>query len=145
MENLYLTAIPIIGIAIRTTNQNNQAAVEIPQLWHDFHNQQIKDKIPNLVHDAIYVIYTQYESDHNAPYTTIIGCQVDSLAHVPLGMVAHLIPNGQYTKRIARGNLLENSVLHEWINIWNSPIFSERIPLILKYTDQRRKILLKQK
>ncbi|MGG5507971.1 MULTISPECIES: GyrI-like domain-containing protein [unclassified Myroides] len=122
MQNIHVTApLFIIGLAIRTTNENNQAAIDIPTLWSDFHSQQIKTRIPNLVNDNIYAIYTDYESDFTASYTTIIGCQVHSLASIPSGMVAHTIPSGSYTKIVAQGNLMDNIVLNEWIKIWNTP------------------------
>lgn len=117
----HLSAIPIIGIAVRTTNQQEQSALDIPQLWEAFYSQQILEKIPHALTDTIYAIYTQYESDFTAPYTTIIGCQVSALEEIPEGMVSHIIPEGTYIQRLVRGNLNENIVLHEWMDIWNSP------------------------
>lgn len=121
MNIKHLKAIPIIGIAVRTTNQEEQAALDIPQLWEAFHSQQLLEKIPHAFTDTIYAIYTQYESDFTAPYTTIIGCRVSSLTEVPEGMVAHIIPEGPYLQRLVCGNLQENVVLREWMDIWNSP------------------------
>lgn len=121
MQQIQVPAKYIIGIAIRTTNQNEQSALDIPQLWNDFHTQQIQAKIPAKRSEDIYAIYTDYESDFTAAYTTIIGCEVETLAEIPEGMVGHIIPSGSYTKIDVRGNLLENIVLHAWIKIWNSP------------------------
>lgn len=121
MEIKQLAAIPIIGIAVRTTNQEGQSAIDIPQLWATFHSQQLQHKIPNACTDTIYVIYTHYERDHTTPYTAIIGCQVSSLDDVPEGMVTHSIAEGSYIQRIVRGNLVDNIVFNEWIDIWNSP------------------------
>lgn len=111
----------IIGIAIRTTNQNNQSALDIPKLWQDFHTLQIRDKIPAKASEDLYVIYTNYDSDFTAPYTTIIGCEVQNTDKIPSGMVAHIIPEGCYTQLVIEGDLEENSVLNAWIKIWNSP------------------------
>ncbi|WHT39636.1 MULTISPECIES: GyrI-like domain-containing protein [Myroides] len=121
MQQIQLPAKYILGIAIRTTNQNEQSALDIPQLWHDFHTQQIQTKIPAKVSEDIYAIYTDYESDFTAPYTTIIGCEVHALTEIPEGMVGHIIPSGSYTKFEVQGNLLENIVLDAWVKIWNSP------------------------
>ncbi len=121
MQEIHVKDLLIIGIAVRTTNENNQSAVDIPNLWNKFHNQQIKMQVPNLVNDNIYAIYTDYESDFTASYTTIIGYQVHTLANIPVGMVAHTIPSGSYTKIVAQGNLMDNIVLNEWIKIWNTP------------------------
>lgn len=121
MQQIHQTAKYIIGISIRTTNQNNQSAIDIPQLWQVFHNQKIASKIPAKKSSDIYVIYTDYESDFTAPYTTIIGCEVHSLVEIPEGMIAHTIPQGSYTKIQVQGNLMENIVIDAWIKIWNSP------------------------
>lgn len=121
MNIKHLSAISIIGIAVRTTNQEEQSALDIPQLWEDFYSQQLQNKIPHAQTDTIYAIYTHYESDFTAPYTTIIGCPVNSLEDVPKGMVAHSIPEGTYIQRLVRGNLQENIVLQEWMDIWSSP------------------------
>ncbi|WP_413513155.1 GyrI-like domain-containing protein [Myroides odoratus] len=121
MQHIHIDALYIIGIALRTTNQNNQSAKDIPQLWDAFYAEQIKEQIPHKVNDTVYVIYTAYESDYTAPYTTIIGCQVPTLDDVPEGMVAHTISAGSYSKVVAKGNLMEGIIINEWIKIWNSP------------------------
>lgn len=66
----------VIGISIRTTNENNQAAQDIPELWNKFMTESVIEKIPNKVENAVYCIYTEYEKDHTKPYTTILGCRV---------------------------------------------------------------------
>lgn len=35
----------VIGIAVRTTNENQQAAQDIPVLWHKFMTEGIMDQI----------------------------------------------------------------------------------------------------
>jgi len=120
MEHQIITERKIIGIAVRTTNQNHQSAQDIPQLWNTFHSQQMIAHIPNKINNTVYSIYTAYERDHTTPYTTIIGCEVSSFDTIPVGMIAHTIPQGKYARIQAKGNLLENLVLNEWIKIWNS-------------------------
>ena len=48
----------IVGISVRTTNQNGQAMQDIGNLWQRFFSEQLLTKIPNKVSDAIYNIYT---------------------------------------------------------------------------------------
>lgn len=46
----------VIGIAVRTTNENQQAAQDIPVLWHKFMTEGIMDQIPNKIdHDLLYL------------------------------------------------------------------------------------------
>ncbi|TPN84590.1 GyrI-like domain-containing protein [Aquimarina algicola] len=114
-----LDSFKVIGIAIRTTNENNQAAKDIPALWNTFMSQEIISKIPNKVDESIYAIYTEYESDYTKPYTTILGCKVEHTDVVPEGMVTTTIQHGNYSEFVATGDLYQNVVVHEWQKIWN--------------------------
>ena len=96
----------IIGISVRTTNENNQVAKDIPALWERFMVEGIMDKIPNKIDATIYCLYTDYESDHTKPYTTILGCKVATIENVPDGMVAKHIEAGHYGEINLQGNLL---------------------------------------
>ncbi|OPB89382.1 GyrI-like domain-containing protein [Elizabethkingia occulta] len=109
----------VIGIAVRTTNENQQAAQDIPVLWHKFMTEGIMDQIPNKIDHAIYCIYTDYEKDYTKPYTTILGCKVDNLDNIPEGMVGKIIKSSDYSKQTIKGNLAEGIVYNEWLKIWN--------------------------
>lgn len=112
----------IIGIAIRTSNENGQAANDIPLLWNKFMTEGIMEKIPNKIDYSIYCIYTDYEKDYTKPYTTILGCRVNNLDAIPAGMIGHTIAEGAYNKRTLNGNILQGLLINEWVKIWNSPI-----------------------
>lgn len=121
MQQIHVPAKQILGIALRTTNENNQSALDIPRLWQEFHAQNMIHQIPAKINTTIYVIYTDYERDHTAPYTTLIGCEVQNLAVIPPGLVGHRIPAGTYTQLTVEGNLMDNLVIDAWVRIWNSP------------------------
>jgi len=112
----------IIGISIRTTNENEQSGKDIPALWDRFISEGIAEKIPNKINHSIYSVYTDYEKDHTKPYTTILGCAVESLDLIPEEMVGITIETGSYEKFIAKGNLNDGIVINEWIKIWNSDL-----------------------
>ena len=112
----------IVGISVRTTNENQQAAKDIPVLWQRFMSENIAKQIPNKSSDEIYAVYTNYESDFTEPYTTIIGCRVDEITDVPEGMISKKIEAPNYKKYIAKGNLNEGVVYNKWIEIWNEDI-----------------------
>ena len=77
MENtIQISPFYIIRVTKRTTNENDQGAQDIPELWNHFLSNQIIDKIPNKVDLAVYSMYTDYEKDYTKPYTTLIGCKV---------------------------------------------------------------------
>lgn len=112
----------VIGISVRTTNENGKAGQDIPALWNKFMSEGIAEKIPNKADSSIYCIYTEYEKDHTKPYTTILGCKVENLDTIPNGMVSKTFDAATYTKHIAKGNISHGVVFNEWTKIWNSDL-----------------------
>ncbi len=110
----------IIGIAVRTSNENGQSAKDIPTLWNTFMTNAVAEKIPHKIDNAIYCLYTDYEKDHTRPYTALLGCKVDRLDTIPEGMIGKTFGEENATKFVAKGNLLEGAVFQEWTKIWNS-------------------------
>lgn len=110
----------IIGIAVRTSNENGQSGTDIPALWQQFMNEGLAEKIPNKIDPSIYCIYTDYEKDHTRPYTTLLGCKVAHLDQIPEGMVGHTFETANYKKIVAKGNIHEGLVYNEWLKIWEA-------------------------
>jgi predicted transcriptional regulator YdeE len=111
-------AFKFVGISIRTTNINGQSAQDIGQLAEQFFSQQLAEKIPNRVDDALIFVYTDYESDQNAPYTTYIGCRVSSYKGVDSTFKRKQIKGGKYAvfKPVGRQ---PDVVLETWQRIWS--------------------------
>ncbi len=122
METVNVEGFYIIGIAVRTTNENGQSAKDIGALWNKFISEGIVDKIPNKVNTEIYSVYTDYEGDYMQPYTTILGCKVENLDNIPEGMVAKEIKGWKYAKFIAKGDLTKGAIYQEWSKIWNTDL-----------------------
>ncbi|MCH7399398.1 GyrI-like domain-containing protein [Belliella sp. DSM 107340] len=122
MDNITLEPFMVIGISVRTSNENSQAATDMPAIWGKFFEESIMAKIPNRIEDSVYCIYTDYEKDHTRPYTAILGCKVSSLESIPEGMVGKKIESKTYKKFTAKGNLEDNIVYEEWLKIWNSDL-----------------------
>jgi predicted transcriptional regulator YdeE len=122
MKNIKLEAFTVIGISVKTTNENGQSAADIGALWQTFMTNGIMDKIPNKINHDIYSIYTEYEGDYTKPYTTVLGCKVAPDTSTPEGMVSIKIEESSYSKYTAKGNLNEGTVYNEWTKIWNNDI-----------------------
>lgn len=122
MQNISIESFQIIGIAIRTSNQDNKALGDIGALWQRFLNESLAEQIPNKLGNEVYSLYTEYEGDHNKPYTAMLGCKVSSLENIPEGMVGKSISGGNYVKMSARGNLMEGLIAQQWGKIWEMPI-----------------------
>jgi predicted transcriptional regulator YdeE len=112
----------VIGISVRTTNENGKSGEDIPALWNKFMMEEIQNKIPNKVSSDLFCIYTDYEKDHTQPYTTILGCKVKSLDVIPENMTGKTIETANYELLIAKGNLAEGVVYNKWLEIWNSAL-----------------------
>ncbi len=109
----------IVGISVRTTNQNGQSAKDIEALWGKFWGEEIQKQIPNKLNDDIYAVYTDYETDFNGPYTTIIGLSVSSLKDIPKGFVGITIETAQYQKFVSKGKM-PAAVFNTWLEIWGN-------------------------
>lgn len=117
---MYNQKFNVIGISVRTTNENGQSSKDIPALWNTFISESISEKIPNKISQDIICIYTDYEKDHTKPYTAILGCVVDNFNLVPEKMIGITIEDSNYANFAPKGNLSEGIVYNEWLKIWES-------------------------
>lgn len=99
----------VAGIAIKTTNQNQQAAQDMPALWQRFLSSSAYKQ------DAIVCAYTDYESDYKGAYRVVLGHQcekrLDSVV-IPASTYAVFSVHGAYPQ----------SLLCTWQWIWNSDL-----------------------
>lgn len=112
----------VIGISLRTTGKNAQFMKDIPELWNTFMLKETIYKIPNKIENSIYVIYTDYESDHTEGYTTIIGCKVKSIESIPEGMKSVEVKKSTYTQFTAKGDISKGVIYDKWVSIWNTDL-----------------------
>lgn len=110
----------VVGISIRTTNENQQSAKDIPSLWQKFFSDKIADQVPNKINNELYCLYTDYESDFTKPYTTILGVAVKNLDFIPPSLVGLKIPSANYDQTSIQGDLHQGIVINEWNKIWSS-------------------------
>ena len=71
--------------------------------------------------ENIYAIYTDYEGDHQQPYTVLIGSRVANLDHTPKKMIGRRFKKSNYLKFSPEGKFPDN-VIEQWVRIWNSDI-----------------------
>lgn len=107
----------IIGIAIQTSNQNNQSQYDLGKLWGKFYSENIIEKVPNKISSEILSIYTDYKSNFTEEYTVIIGVPVSSLNEIPEGLTGREFDKENFQKFIAKGEM-PNAVVNTWKEIW---------------------------
>ena len=107
----------LIGISVRTTNQNNQVQEDLGKLWGQFISENSHEKISNKISNEILSIYTDYQSNHTEEYTTIIGVLVSTLNEIPEGMIGREFPQENFKRFIAKGEM-PKAVVDTWTEIW---------------------------
>lgn len=122
MEQTNIEEFRVIGISVRTSNENGQSAKDIEQLWGRFLSENIAAKIPNKAGNEIYSIYTDYEGNYMQPYTCILACKVSGFDKLPEGMVAKTIKAADYKKYTAKGKLKDGIVYNAWLKIWEDKV-----------------------
>jgi predicted transcriptional regulator YdeE len=116
---LELEDFEIVGIPVRTTNQNGQAEKDIRALWENFYKDESFAKIEGKISEDLYCVYTDYEKDHSGAYTAILGYLIKPDILPPSGCVRKIILRSRYEVFISQGPLPE-SVQQTWMNIWKS-------------------------
>jgi predicted transcriptional regulator YdeE len=111
----------LIGISVRTTNQNGQSQRDIGGLWTRFTTESIGQQIIGKVSDNMYCVYTDYESDHAGIYTAVLGFKVSSLYDIPAGFTGITVPGGKYQVYYLEGEFPAN-IGAAWQQIWTSDI-----------------------
>jgi predicted transcriptional regulator YdeE len=117
-EKVEVQPFKIIGISSWTTNADGQAVIDLGKLWNRFRAENILSLIPNRLSNDVYMIYTDYMTNHQGAYTAIIGCKVNALANIPPGLMGREFNGGQYRKFVAKGKM-PHVVIRQWQEIWN--------------------------
>jgi len=121
-KTISLKSKKIIGLEIKISNQDGQAARDIPLLWEQFYKEGIKDRITNKLSETVYGLYTKYEGDHTQPYSLIVGCEVNSIPiELPEGCTVYETEASSYASIPAVGNF-PAGVIQAWEQVWNSDL-----------------------
>ena len=112
----------VIGLSVRTRNEDQHITQDIQNLWKKFIDQETVHTIPNRIEDTMYGIYTDYENGPAGYYTAIVGYKVSTLDNIPEGLVGTTIKDGNYSKFIAKGDVTKDAIPNAWANIWKSDL-----------------------
>ena len=111
----------VIGVSIRTSNEDGRYMKEVPPLWDKFYRENMLEKIPNKVDQNLLAVYSDYEKDYTKPFSYLIGCKVSSLDTIPEGMVGIEIKPSSYTVFTTKG-AFPQSMADAWHRIWDSKV-----------------------
>lgn len=108
----------VIGIKIKTTNQDGKAIKEIGMTWQKLFADGIYESIQNKINHKTIGLYTEYEGDYTKPYTFMAGVQVTQKIETSKEIRSLVIPKGKYAKFVITGDV-QKSVGEAWQEIWN--------------------------
>ncbi len=112
----------IVGKEIRTINKDGQCIKSISDLWKEFSDKKLGDKILNKVNpDEILGLYCNYENKEFGLYSYIVGYEVSNINSIPEGMVYKILPASKYCVVTAKGKT-PDKVGSAWSYIWNSDL-----------------------
>lgn len=120
-----LTTTPTYIIGLKVKTSNDKALNDIPLLWENFNNLDIKKKVLNKTNEDIYALYTDYEGNFTQPYTYFLGYSVNSLDLIPEGMSYIKIAPAKYQVFNVKG-VIPNIILETWQYIWQPHIDKKR-------------------
>lgn len=114
-------AMSIQGVGVRTTNEAEAGPQgKIPQLWDRYFQSGLQARLSDK-DQAIYGLYTDYESDASGSYTLIISNRIDEdvAAETSSELQQASVPASRYLVfRTRRGPLME-IVPEVWHEIWS--------------------------
>jgi len=120
-SNNKMTSFKLIGLKLnrKSKNENGQSGKDCGELWQYFEENKIAELIPNKISETIYAVYYDYEQDENGLFSYFIGCKVDENAEKPKSLDEIIIPQQNYHKEIAKGQMTD-CISDAWTRIWNS-------------------------
>jgi predicted transcriptional regulator YdeE len=119
MERRY-GPLTIVGIELRTTNQDGQSFQDIPPFWQKFFEEGVANTIPHKASEDVFAVYTNFahESvDNEGVFSLVIGCPVHEVKHLPGELTAIEIPSSKY--KIFNSELGKpEKIVEVWQQIW---------------------------
>lgn len=111
----------IVGLKIRTSNEDGRVMREVPPLWMRFFQEELMKQIPHRLSDDLFVVYSNYEKDYTKPYDYLLGCEVSKVDALPKDMTSIEIPVGKYERFETVGEY-PASLGRAWQTIWQSDL-----------------------
>ena len=109
--------IKIIGISTVTSNEAAFTQNTIGQLWNEFLNTSIKEKLSDLTSSSLFAVYSDYENGYAGKYKITIGYAVKNLDNIPDGLTTVTIPAGKYEVFKSK-SCSPVDIVDTWKTIW---------------------------
>jgi len=108
----------VVGLRIRTNNNDPNMVKMIGSLWNHFFTDGVYQSILNKQNNNSIGLYTNYESDVNGAYDMMACCEVINTKSLPSGVSAQIIAAGRYAKFVVHGDV-QQAVAQFWSKLWS--------------------------
>lgn len=108
----------LVGLNIRTNNNDPNMGKDIGELWQKFFEQGFFANIKNKVNDRAIGLYSNYESDYNGDYDMSVACEVSEVSNLQKDTIIKTISSGKYAKFIVKGHM-QKAVYEFWQELWS--------------------------
>lgn len=113
----------IAGIEVRTKNSDEISGQgKITGLWERFFADQIAEHLKEKISDHLYVVYSNYESDHHGQYDYLIGFEINPEKAKDLDSSRFQIKSievGKYLKITTEKGPMPKALVDAWGKIWS--------------------------
>ena len=112
----------VVGLRTRTNNnaERDPLTAKIGPLIQKY--MQLVDTLSYLKNpEAIYSVYTDYESDFTGEYTYLIGQKVNALEEISGELTTLTIPSQEYIKFTNGPGAMPNVCVDIWQKVWKMP------------------------
>lgn len=110
----------LVGIGIKTTNEEGKGAIDIGNTWGHFFSTGIIEKIQYKKDKNIFGLYTEYEGDFTNPYMFYACCEVTE-NNEDFDLTTIRVPGGKFAKFSVTGNS-QKVIGPLWETIWNTDL-----------------------
>lgn len=108
----------VVGLTIRTSNNDPGMGQSIGSLWQKFFADGVYQSISNKQNGNSIGLYTNYESNVHGAYDMVVCCEVANTTSLPTGVDTRIIPAGRYAKFVVYGHV-QTAVAEFWSKLWS--------------------------
>lgn len=116
-----ITTFEIAGVGGRTNNAAEGSGQGIiGPLWERVRWGHALAPLGVEAAEAVYALYSGYESDASGPYDFTIGVKVDVSDAIPSGFVRRTIQSGRYARVVSEAGPAGSVVFEAWKRVWSA-------------------------
>jgi predicted transcriptional regulator YdeE len=109
----------VAGLTVRTTNEReaHPASAVLPNLWAQFYNEGVADRVARAPDASPVAVYWQYDSDASGAYNVTVGVELRTPRVLASDITVIEVAGGDYVMFRETGEL-PGAVVTGWRRVW---------------------------